>query len=287
MQTGRAFTDQWETPHVGCLAGTLRDTAGDLPAHVLLPAPLRVPVGRQDAAARPPTGQTAGCLGTAADPVVAVPRRGTARHRENAPQRAALARALDLSRETAGSRQRYGDHLLGRCCLAARRLVESGVRCVTVNTATDLTQEPNWDAHGRSPFGTIEQLRNQVALPYDQAVAALIEDLDQRGLLGNTLVCCLAEFGRTPRMNPDGGRDHWPQCFTTYFAGGGVRGGQVIGASDAIASEPVDRPVAPGEITATILHALGVTHAPGSLADASSWAAWTAAREKEPIWELF
>jgi uncharacterized protein (DUF1501 family) len=92
---------------------------------------------------------------------------------------------------------------------------------------------------------------------YDQAYSALIEDLSQRGLLGETLVCNIAEFGRTPRVNPAGGRDHWPQCYTVYFAGGGVQGGRVVGASDPIGGVPADRPVGPGDVVATVFHSLG------------------------------
>ncbi len=101
---------------------------------------------------------------------------------------------------------------------------------------------------------------------YDQGYSALIEDLAQRGLLDKTLVCNLAEFGRTPRINPAGGRDHWPQCWTVYFAGGGVKGGQVVGRSDAIGGTPAERPVEPAEVVATIYKSLGLnleTHLPG------------------------
>jgi uncharacterized protein (DUF1501 family) len=101
---------------------------------------------------------------------------------------------------------------------------------------------------------------------YDQGYSALIEDLYDRGMLDKTLVCNLAEFGRTPKINPAGGRDHWPQCWTVYFAGGGVQGGRVVGKSDEIGAYPVERPVKPAEIVATIYHSLGMdleTHLPG------------------------
>lgn len=93
---------------------------------------------------------------------------------------------------------------------------------------------------------------------YDQGYSALIEDLDQRGLLGDTLVTTLAEFGRTPKVNPAGGRDHWPQCFTVSFAGGGVQGGRVIGKSDPIGGLPIERPVPPADVVATIFESLGL-----------------------------
>ena len=101
---------------------------------------------------------------------------------------------------------------------------------------------------------------------YDQGYSALIEDLDKRGMLPKTMVCNLAEFGRTPRINPAGGRDHWPQCWTVYFAGGGVKGGRVVGKSDDKGAYPTERPVTPSEVVATIYHSLGVqleTELPG------------------------
>ncbi len=174
--------------------------------------------------------------------------------------------AFELKREPESVRQRYGMNRFGQCCLLARRLIEGGVRFVTLNTFLTVFDEITWDIHGSKPFTSIEGMKNIVAPMYDQAYSALIEDLDQRGLLEQTLVCNLAEFGRTPRVNPAGGRDHWPQCFTTYFAGGGVRGGRVIGRSDPIGGVPAERPVGPAEIIATIYRSLGLdleTHLPG------------------------
>ena len=118
--------------------------------------------------------------------------------------------------------------------------------------------EITWDIHGSKPFTSIEGMKNIVAPMYDQAYGALLDDLTDRGLLDNTLVCNLAEFGRTPRINPAGGRDHWPQCWTVYFAGGGIQGGRVIGASDPAGAYPADRPTDPAEVVATIYHSLGL-----------------------------
>jgi hypothetical protein len=174
--------------------------------------------------------------------------------------------AFDLSKEPAAVRERYGMNRFGQCCLLARRLVEAGVRFVTINTFLTVFDEITWDIHGSKPFTSIEGMKNIVAPMYDQAYSALIEDLDQRGMLEATLVCNLAEFGRTPKVNPTGGRDHWPQCFTCYFAGGGVKGGRAIGSSDPIGAVPADRPVEPGDIVATIFHSLGIdleTELPG------------------------
>ncbi len=174
--------------------------------------------------------------------------------------------AFDLSKEPKKVRERYGMSRFGQCCLLARRLIEAGVRFVTVNTFMTVFNTLSWDIHGSLPFISVEQMRHEVATMYDQAYSALIEDLVQRGMLENTLVCNLAEFGRTPRVNPAGGRDHWPQCWTVYFAGGGVQGGRVIGRSDAIGGVPAERPVDPAEIVATIFHSLGLdpeTRLPG------------------------
>jgi uncharacterized protein (DUF1501 family) len=166
--------------------------------------------------------------------------------------------AFDLSKEPAAVRERYGMNRFGQCCLLARRLVEAGVRFVTINTFLTVFDEITWDIHGTKPFTSIEGMKNIVAPMYDKAYSALIQDLDQRGMLDATLVCNLAEFGRTPRVNPAGGRDHWPQCFTCYFAGGGVQGGRVVGSSDPIGAVPADRPVEPADIVATIFHSLGL-----------------------------
>ena len=174
--------------------------------------------------------------------------------------------AFDLEQEPKSIRERYGMTRFGQCCLLARRLIEAGVRFVTVNTFMTVFAGLSWDIHGTKPFASIEQMRDQVAPMYDQAYGALLSDLVERGLLDKTLVCCLAEFGRTPRVNPAGGRDHWPQCFTTYFAGGGVKGGRVIGQSDSIGAYPDERPVNPAEVVGTIFHSLGLdleSHLPG------------------------
>ena len=174
--------------------------------------------------------------------------------------------AFDLTNEPEKVRERYGMTRFGQCCLLARRLIEAGVRFVTLNTFVTVFDEISWDMLGSKPFTSIQGMREIVAPMYDQGYSALIEDLSQRGMLDNTLVCNLAEFGRTPKINPAGGRDHWPQCWTVYFAGGGVKGGRVVGKSDEIGAYPVERPVSPAEIVATIYHSLGLdlaTELPG------------------------
>jgi hypothetical protein len=165
--------------------------------------------------------------------------------------------AFDLSKEPDSVRDKYGRNRFGQCCLLARRLIEAGVRFVTVNTFLTVFDEITWDIHGSKPFTSIEGMKNIVAPMYDQAYGTLIEDLADRGLLAKTLVCNLAEFGRTPRINPAGGRDHWPQCFSVYFAGGGIQGGRAIGKSDAIGAYPAERAVEPAEVVATIYKSLG------------------------------
>lgn len=166
--------------------------------------------------------------------------------------------AFDLSKEPQTIRERYGMTRFGQCCLLARRLIEAGVRFVTVNTFLTVFDEITWDIHGSKPFTSIEGMRDIVAPMYDQAYSTLLEDLAERGMLANTLVCNLQEFGRTPRVNPAGGRDHWPQCWTSHFAGGGVQGGRVVGRSDAIGGVPAERPVEPPEVVATIYRSLGL-----------------------------
>jgi hypothetical protein len=154
--------------------------------------------------------------------------------------------------------QKYGWNRFGQSCFRARRLVESGVRFVTVNMFDTVFDEMTWDIHGWRPFSPISCYRDVVGPLYDMAYSALLDDLSQRGLLDSTLVVSMGEFGRTPKINPSGGRDHWPHCFTIQMAGGGIRGGEVYGSSDATGAEPRDRPVSPANVVATIRRALGI-----------------------------
>ncbi|MEQ8789108.1 MAG: DUF1501 domain-containing protein [Pirellulaceae bacterium] len=164
--------------------------------------------------------------------------------------------AFDLRDESPATRQRYGPRTVGQSCLLARRLIERGVPFVTVNN-------PGWDTHtnaytrlkegytgAKVPVGLIPSL--------DQALAAMVGDLDDRGLLDETLIVVMGEFGRTPKLNVDGGRDHWPRVFSVALAGGGVPGGQVIGASDATGEGPAERPVTPSDLAASIYTLLGL-----------------------------
>jgi uncharacterized protein DUF1501 len=166
--------------------------------------------------------------------------------------------AFDLNQETEDMRKRYGLNRFGQGCLLARRLVERGVRFVTINMFETVFNDITWDIHGSAPFSPISCYSELVGPMFDNAYSSLLEDLSQRGLLDTTLVMATGEFGRTPRINPAGGRDHWPECWTVVMAGGGVKGGQVVGSSDSIAGAPKDRPVMPGHIAATVYKCLGV-----------------------------
>ncbi|MGP0069995.1 MAG: DUF1501 domain-containing protein [Isosphaeraceae bacterium] len=174
--------------------------------------------------------------------------------------------AFELSAEPGGVRDRYGRTRFGQSCLLARRLVERGVRFVTVNMFETVFNEITWDIHGSSPFSPIECYSNEVGPNFDNAYSALLEDLGRRGLLETTMVLAFGEFGRTPKINPAGGRDHHPACWTVLFAGGPLQGGRVVGASDEIGYAPKDRPVTPAEIAATVYQGLGIdpaTELPG------------------------
>ncbi len=160
-------------------------------------------------------------------------------------------RAFDLSQESQRLREQYGQTAFGQGCLLARRLVEAGVKLVTVNWARD---DAFWDTHADN----FNLLKKSLLPPFDRGFSALIDDLHQRGLLDETLVVCLGEFGRTPKINRSAGRDHWAPCNTVVLAGAGVRGGAVHGASDKQAAYPVTPPVSPDDLAATIYHALGI-----------------------------
>jgi len=163
----------------------------------------------------------------------------------------AVRKAFDVTRESPVLRGRYGNSAFGQGCLLARRLVEAGAGLVTVNWARD---DAFWDTHANN----FSDLKTKLLPPFDLGFSALLEDLDQRGLLDETLVVCLGEFGRTPRINKQAGRDHWAGCNSVVLAGGGIRGGQIFGSSDRIAAYPATNPVSPADLSATIYHALGI-----------------------------
>ncbi len=164
--------------------------------------------------------------------------------------------AFDLSQEPRKVRQRYGPKNIGACCLMARRLVERGVSFVTVN-------DRGWDTHSglytRLKEGFTGAVKPVGLVPsLDMAFSALVEDLEQRGMLDETLIVVMGEFGRTPKLNTAAGRDHWPRVFSVVMAGGGAPGGVVVGASDKTAESPAERPITPSDLAHTIYTLMGI-----------------------------
>ncbi len=176
-------------------------------------------------------------------------------------------RAFNLDLEPPATRDRYGRHHYGESFLLARRLVEAGVRLVTVNWMwfrPDGNPLNPWDNHGGTPaFGSVsgyEMLKQDYCLlGFDRAFSALLEDLTQRGMLDDTMVVAMGEFGRTPKINGAGGRDHWGACQSVALAGGGIRGGIAYGASDEHAAFPTENPVRPEDLLATVYHGFGIS----------------------------
>jgi uncharacterized protein (DUF1501 family) len=166
--------------------------------------------------------------------------------------------AFALEKEPEKMRERYGRTRFGQSCLMARRLIEAGVRFVTVNMFETVFDEVTWDIHGSKPFTDVQQMAKEVVPNFDAAYSALLEDLAERGLLSKTMVVAVGEFGRTPKINPAGGRDHHPGVWSILMGGGPIKGGQVVGESDELAYAPKSRPVTPGEVAATIYKGLGL-----------------------------
>lgn len=222
MQTGRLFEYDVEHPGFGCVVNRLQGAK-----HVMLPGPIGATGGNM------PHGDGPGYLGERFAPAV-------------------------MGCDSVVAPSRYGDTRFGRSCYQALRLVENGVRFVTVNMFATVFDELTWDIHGAKPFTPIAAYRDVVGPMFDMAYSSLLSDLAETGLLRKTMVVAMGEFGRTPRINPAGGRDHWTQCYSVLAGGGPLRGGMVIGASDATGAEPVSRPVTPGELAATIYQGMGV-----------------------------
>jgi hypothetical protein len=166
--------------------------------------------------------------------------------------------AFALEKESDKTRDRYGRTRFGQSCLMARRLIEAGVRFVTVNMFETVFDEVTWDIHGSRPFTDVQQMAKEVAPNFDNAFSTLLEDLGERGLLSKTMVVALGEFGRTPKINPAGGRDHHPGVWSILIGGGPIKGGMVIGESDELGYAPKTRPVTPGEVAATLYKGLGL-----------------------------
>jgi len=282
-------------PHLGAIVSKLRPTPGAIPSAVNMPWTVMHPAAPGGKA----PGQDAGWLGKAYDPFHVdgdpnaagfqveglSPPRGISLDRL-AARRGLLSRladaagssckgplswdafqqksldalvsaearaAFEIELEDPRLRDRYGRHIHGQCLLLARRLIEAGVGLVTVNWHDD--GQNFWDTHGDN----FNHLKNRLMPPADQGFSALLDDLATRGLLDETLVVWVGEFGRTPRINKaNSGREHWPHCYSAVLAGAGVRGGAIYGASDRWAAHPANDPVSPDDLGATILHALGV-----------------------------
>ncbi len=166
----------------------------------------------------------------------------------------AVRQAFHLDEEDARLRDHYGRNKHGQSVLLARRLIEAGVRFVTVHDGQYNGQVANWDAHA----DVFNRLKDALLPPADQAFAALIDDLAARGLLDTTLVIAMGEFGRTPRVNGTAGRDHWPHCYSVVLAGGGIHGGAVYGSSDKLGAYPETDPVTPGDLAATLFWRFGI-----------------------------
>jgi hypothetical protein len=156
-------------------------------------------------------------------------------------------KAFNIHAESDKLRDAYGRSTLGQSCLMARRMIEAGVRCVTV-------EHQNWDTH----YNQFPTLKDDLLPKLDKAMSALFADLSDRGMLSKTLVVVTGEFGRTPKINKDAGRDHWSRSFTVALGGGGIQGGRIVGKSDAIASDPADNPYGPEDLCATIYSCLGL-----------------------------
>jgi hypothetical protein len=184
--------------------------------------------------------------------------RGMDEHYERAfrlLQSSVARRAFDLASEPASVRDRYGWHHFGQSCLIARRLVEAGVPLITVYwNAPHIDDLEHWDTHKDS----FNRLKNHLLPPFDRAMTALLDDLQDRGLIDETLLIWMGEFGRTPKLNKNAGRDHWGFCQSVLLAGAGVRGGQVYGSSDASAAYAAELPVSPDDLAATVFTSLGI-----------------------------
>ena len=173
-----------------------------------------------------------------------------------------VRRAFDLSDEPEVVREAYGRTTYGQSCLLARRLVEAGVKFVTVYYSRSIGGREigngGWDTHGfdnSRMYKIVDKYQHPMT---DQTLPTLLDDLENRGLLDETLIVWMGEFGRTPKINKNESRDHWPQCYTALLAGGGVQGGSIYGSSDEHAMYPAEHPVRPDDLAATIFYLMGI-----------------------------
>jgi len=257
LQTGRLASGGQEFPSFGSVTARVLGPDRPVPAAVVLPRRIDgtgVNVGR---------GQGAAFLGPAFEPTEI---NGQPPEVFTTPQGIGSPAALPglerdvFAGESETTRRAYGDTRFGQLCCRARQMVERGVAVVTVNLFDRLHGQVTWDAHaaGEAAPGTLFDYRDTLCPQFDKATAALLDDLEGRGLWEDTLVVATGEFGRTPKLNSGGGRDHWTGAWSAMLAGGTVPGGQVIGATDANAGSVIDGPVDPAELTATVYRHLGI-----------------------------
>lgn len=255
LQTGRLSNGQHRYPSFGSVVAKTLGERNGAPANVVLPRAVHNTGVNAD------RGQHSGFLGNEFAPLI--PEESQDAPSDNGNGTALwpnLVHARSFDGESDAVQRAYGYSRFGRSCWQAARLVECGVRCVTVNLFDSLTNQVTWDCHASHSDApaTLYDYRDELCPQFDRAFCGLIDDLEQRGLLEDTLVVAAGEFGRTPRLNAAGGRDHWPGVWSALVAGAGVSGGQTVGASDAQGAAPSDRPVQPGELTATIYRSLGL-----------------------------
>lgn len=258
IQTGRLVRRGQVPPTLGSVVASRANYVGDLAPFVILPSALKSNSVHAD------HGQSPGVLGSewagqCLDRVDEQDSSGTSLGSVvglTPPWQS----VRDFAQESAATRLRYGTSEFGRNCLTARRLVEKGVPFVTVNMFDSLAGRITWDSHAAGPEcpTRMSDLRDSVCPQFDMGLSALLDDLSQRGLLKTTLVVAVGEFGRTPRINKHGGRDHWTGVWSALVAGCGLPGGQVLGSSDAWGSGPQDRHIHPAELVHMMAIALGI-----------------------------
>jgi hypothetical protein len=269
IQTGNLTHKRRVPPNIGAVVASRAGYKGNLAPHVVLPAIV------EQTGVETNRGQSAGLLGLEWEPrTFRLPPEHQPVTLAGSPEERAWQAISDLGTETAAVRLKYGSSEFGRNCLAARRLVEQGVPFVTINMFDSLVNRVTWDCHAAGPSAPtrFSDYRDTVCPHFDTGLSALLEDLYQRGLLNSTLVVAVGEMGRTPKLNRQGGRDHWTKVFSALIAGCGFPGGQVLGSSDADGAAPQERPIQPAEFVATIYTALGIDpRTELALADGTKW----------------
>lgn len=253
LYSGRLPSRTMQPASLGSVAARLLGSRAGAPAYVLLPGVV------EQLGVRSQITAGGGWLGSDFDPHILDETPVLPANSEATDDEAVLEPLIpEFQDEPVAVREDYGENAFGRRLWQAARLIERGVRVVTVNVCPRLHGEITWDAHAHKSIGpaTLFDYRDSIGPQFDRACAALLEDLETTGLLDETLVLCTGEFGRAPTVNSAGGRDHWTHCWSALVAGGGVPGGQVIGATDARGREIVDQPVSLPELIATAFGSL-------------------------------